>query len=205
MGMYRLYDYEDSGNGYKVRLLLHLLGTPYELVPVDILRGESRSPGFLAKNPNGKVPVLGLSDDRYLAESNAIMFHLAEGTPYFPTDAWERAQVMQWLFFEQYSHEPNIATVRYWLRHTEVPPSLEPVVAEKRKQGHAALSVMEQHLTRRTFFVAERVSIADIALYAYTHVAEEGGFDLHPYAAVRRWLDDVTRVPGYMPMASSDG
>jgi glutathione S-transferase len=194
----RLYDFADSGNGYKVRLLLAQLGTDYEYVPVDILRGASRTPEFLARNPNGRIPVLELDDRTFLAESNAILFYLAEGTPFLPTDRLERAQVLQWMFFEQYSHEPNIATSRFWLRHTEIDAERRVRLAEKKKLGDAALAVMNQHLARRRFFVAERYGIADIALYAYTHVADEGGFDLEPYGSVRAWLERVRTQPRHV-------
>jgi glutathione S-transferase len=203
--MLRLHDYLDSGNGYKVRFLLRLLGTPFELEPVDILRGESRTAEFMEKNPNGRIPVLEFPDGRCLAESNAILFHLADGTPYFPNDSWERAEVMQWLFFEQYSHEPNIATPRFWVRHTETGPEKRALLDEKRRLGHAALGVMERHLAGRAFFVGSRLSIADVALYAYTHVAHEGGFDLAPYPAVQRWLDRLRGTPGYLPITSGSG
>jgi len=202
--MLRLHDYLDSGNGYKVRFLLRLLGTPFELVPVDILRGESRTEEFLNKNPNGRIPVLEFSDGRCLWESNAILFHLASDTPYFPPDAWERAQVMQWLFFEQYSHEPNVATSRFWVRHTEITPERRTRLDEKIRLGHAALGVMDRHLDARTFFVGERLSIADIALYAYTHVADEAGFELERYPAIERWLCRVRDTPGYAPITSAD-
>ena len=201
--MLRLHDHLDSGNGYKVRFLLRILGIPYEFVPVDVFNGESRTPAFLAKNPNGRIPVLEMEDGRYLAESNAILFHLAEGTPYLPSDPWERAQALQWLFFEQYSHEPNIATVRSWLRHTVITVEKEQAIVEKRKQGYAALSVMENHLATRTFFVGERFTIADIALYAYTHVAHEGGFDLSAYPKTRAWLERCRAQPGCRPITEA--
>jgi glutathione S-transferase len=200
--LFRLYDFHDSGNGYKVRLLLGQLGVPYEYVEVDILEGQSRTPEFLARNANGRIPVLELEDGRCLAESNAILFYLAEGTPFLPAERWAKAQVMQWMFFEQYSHEPNIATSRFWLRHTEFDSHRRRRYAEKIKDGTAALQVMETHLARNSFFVAERYTIADIALYAYTHVADEGGFDLSPFTAIRRWLDRVRSQPGHKPMTA---
>ena len=175
--MLRLYDYLRSGNGYKARLLLHQLQLPFELVLVDIEKGESRTPEFLRRNPNGRIPVLELDDGTCLAESNAIQWYLAEGTPLLPDTRLARAQVLQWLFFEQYSHEPYIAVVRHWL-HTGLTPERERQLPEKRERGEAALRVMERQLATRAFFVGERYSIADIALYAYTHVAHEGGFDL---------------------------
>lgn len=198
--MLRLYDYSDSGNGYKIRLLLNQLGKAYELVEVDILRGESRTPEFLAKNPNGRIPLLEIAPGTFLPESNAILFYLAEGTPYWPADRLGRAQVLQWMFFEQYSHEPNIATSRFWLRHTEINGERRAALAQKHKAGHAALGVMERHLGANDWFVGERYSIADMALYAYTHVADQGGFDLAPYAHVRAWLARVAAQPRHVPM-----
>ncbi len=200
--MLRLFDFHDSGNGYKVRLLLGQLGIPYEYVEVDILKGKSRTPEFLAKNVNGKIPLLELEDGRCLAESNAILFYLAEGTPFLPAERWAKAQVMQWMCFEQYSHEPNIATSRFWLRHTEFDSHRRRRYAEKIKDGTAALQVMEKHLSTNRFFVADRYTIADIALYAYTHVADEGGFDLSPFVAIGHWLDRVRAQPGHKPITA---
>jgi len=200
--MYRLYDYLPSGNGYKVRLLLTQLGVAFELIELDIVKGESRTSGFLAKNPNGRIPTLEVESGVFLPESNAILFYLAEGTAFFPTDRLARAQVLQWMCFEQYSHEPNIATVRFWLQHLGVNEERRAVLEQKRALGYAALGVMEQHLARRAFFVDEHYSIADIALYAYTHVAEEGGFDLAPYAAVRAWLERVRAQPRHIPITA---
>jgi glutathione S-transferase len=198
--MLRLYDYLPSGNGYKVRLLLAQLGVPYERVEVDILEGGSRTPEFLARNPNGRIPVLELEDGAHLPESNAILCYLAEGTPLLPPDRLERARVLSWMFFEQYSHEPNIATVRHWLRHVGLDDERRALLPGKRAQGYAALGVMERHLTGRTFFVGERYSIADVALYAYTHVADEGGFELGAYPAVRAWLARVRGQPRHVPI-----
>jgi glutathione S-transferase len=195
----RLYDYLASGNGYKVRLLLHQLGIPFERVELDIVRGATRTPAFLARNPNGRIPTLELEDGSYLAESNAILWYLAEGTPYLSAERLDRARVLQWMCFEQYSHEPNIATVRFWL-HTELTDERRALLPAKRAQGEAALAVMDGHLRARSFFVAERYTIADIALYAYTHVAGEGGFDLEPHPAVRAWLDRVRAQPGHVPI-----
>jgi glutathione S-transferase len=190
--MLRLYDYLPSGNGYKVRLLLAKLGIPFALIERDIDRGETRTPDFLARNPNGRIPLLELDDGTHLAESNAILCYLADGTPYLPAERLARAQVLQWLFFEQYSHEPNIATLRYWLHHpVDMSGWRAHARAPKFEAGGAALGVMETHLAERDFFVGQRLSIADIALYAYTHVAEEGGFTLQPFPAVRAWLDRV--------------
>jgi glutathione S-transferase len=202
--MLTLYDFLESGNGYKVRLVLHQLGRPFRLVLKNILRGETRAPDFLAKNPNGRIPLLELPDGRCLAESNAILTYLAEGTPLMPTDAWDRALVMQWLFFEQYSHEPNIATVRFWVHFMKPEQIDERQLAKKRELGYAALGVMEKHLTTRSFVVGERYSIADVALYAYTHVAHEGGFDLASYPKVRSWLARVVEQPRHVPIMKSD-
>ena len=198
--MLRLHDNEFSGNGYKVRLLLTLLSLSFERVEYDIDRGETRRPEFLRLNPNGRIPVLEFADGRSLAESNAILFHLAEGTRFLPQDPFERALVLQWLFFEQYSHEPNIATLRYWITHRVLDEERRAQIAGKRRWGRAALDVMERHLASRRYFVGERYSIADIALYAYTHVAEEGEFDLAPYGAIRRWLERVAAEPGHIPI-----
>lgn len=196
--MFRLYDYLESGNGYKVRLLLTQLGIPFERVELDILKSETRTAEFLTKNLNGRIPVLEIQSGQFLAESNAIMWYLAEGTALLPTDRWERALVLQWLFFEQYSHEPNIATSRFWIAHNLLTDERRAQLPQKQTLGYAALDVMEKHLTDRTFFVGEHYSIADIALYAYTHVAHEGGFDLARYPQVRAWLDRVRRQPHHI-------
>ncbi len=196
--MLRLYDYLDSGNGYKVRLLLNYLGEPFELIEKDIIAGETRTPEFLSKNPNGRIPVLETEDGAYLPESNAILFYLADGTRYLPDDRLARAQVLQWMFFEQYSHEPNIATSRFLLKHLDVDAARRTLLEQKKTAAHAALDVMEGHLTDRQWFVGEHATIADIALYAYTHVAGEGGFDLAAYPAVRAWLDRVAAQPGHI-------
>ena len=198
----RLYDFLESGNGYKVRLALHQLGIPFERVEMDIVAGATRTPGFLEKNPNGRIPTLELPDGTFLAESNAILFYLADGTPLLPTDRLQRAQALQWMFFEQYSHEPNIATSRYWLHHVELTPERRAALVEKKRAGDAALGVMETHLASRTFFVGERYTIGDIALYAYTHVADEGGFDLEPFPAVRAWLARVASQPRHVPITA---
>jgi glutathione S-transferase len=196
----RLYDYLPSGNGYKVRLLLAHLGVPFELVEMDIVQGATRTPEYLAKNPNGRIPLLETDEGLRLAESNAILFYLAEGTRFLPSTRVERAQALQWMCFEQYSHEPNIATVRFWLTHAGMTPEREAQLSRKRELGYAALSVMEQHLQSRAYFVGERFSIADIALYAYTHVADEGGFELGRFPSVGRWLERVRTQPGHVPI-----
>ncbi len=198
--MLRLHDDLDSGNCYKVRLLLTKLGIAFERIDYDIDRGETRTPEFLRKNLNGRVPVLEFEDGRFLAASNAILIYLAEGTPFLPADRFERALVLQWLFFEQYSHEPNIATLRYWIKHKLLNPERRAMVESKRRDGYAALAVMERHLDGRDYFVGKRMSIADIALYAYTHVAEEGEFDLGRFPVVRRWLARIAAEPGHIPI-----
>jgi glutathione S-transferase len=197
--MLRLYDYLPSGNGYKVRLLLHQLDIACERIELDIERGATRTPEFLAMNPNGCIPLLVLEDGTALAESNAIQAYLAEGTPLFPSERVARAQTLQWMFFEQYSHEPYIAVIRHWC-HTGEADAKPDEVAARRARGYEALDVMEGHLDGRDWFAAGSYSIADIALYAYTHVAHEGGFDLAPYLKVRAWLDRVRQQPRYIPI-----
>jgi glutathione S-transferase len=198
--MPRLYDNLGSGNGYKCRLLLAQLGIAYERVELDIHHGATRTPEYLAKNPNGRIPLYELDDGRRLAESNAILWWLADGTPYLPADEFARAEVLQWMFFEQYSHEPYIAVVRNLVMHYELDEARRAIIAERRPKGYAALGVMEGHLASRRFFVGERYSIADVALYAYTHVAHQGGFELAPYPSVRRWIDAVAATSGYIPI-----
>jgi len=195
----RLYDYLESGNGYKVRLLLHQLEIPYERVELDILKGETRTPEFLARNPNGRIPLLELDDGSHLAESNAIQFYLAEGTPLLPDDPLQRARALQWMFFEQYSHEPYVAVVRFWM-HAGQTAGREREIEERRGRGYDALGVMERHLSSEPFFAGRRYSIADIALYAYTHVAHEGGFDLARFPALRDWLERVRSQPRHVPI-----
>ncbi|MFN4276649.1 MAG: glutathione S-transferase family protein [Ferrovibrio sp.] len=199
-----LYDYLDSGNGYKCRLLLAQLGIPYTRVELDIDKGETRRPEFLAKNPNGRIPALELDDGTVLAESNAILCYLADGTPFWPSDRLLKAQVLQWLFFEQYSHEPYVATPRYILRHLGRQHPRMAEMPERLEKGRAALAVMEQHLAKHDFFVGNRYTIADIALYAYTHRADEADLDLTPYPALRRWLDRVAAQPGHVKMLPGD-
>ncbi len=198
----RLHDNLSSGNGYKVRLLLTQLGLPFERIEYDIDAGETRAPGFLENvSPNGRIPVLELDDGRLLPESNAALFYLAEGTPFLPDGRFERAQVLRWMFFEQYSHEPNIATPRFWITHgIKIDEEKRLAMATKRKLGHDALGVMEKHLSDNGFFVGGHYSVADIALYAYTHVAHEGGFELAGYPAVRAWISRVAAQPGYIPI-----
>lgn len=198
--IYRVYGDIHSGNCYKIKLLMRLLGIEHEWIHVDIMKGESHAPEFLAMNPNGKIPVVRLPGGRYLAESNAILNYLAEGTEYLPASRYERARVLQWQFFEQYSHEPYIATSRYILRYLGRPPEEERRLQEKSAPGYRALDVMERHLSSRRFFVGDRYTIADITLYAYTHVAHEGGFDLSKYSNIRAWFGRVENQPGHVGM-----
>jgi glutathione S-transferase len=202
--MIRLYDYLASGNGYKVRLLLTQLAIPFERIELNIVKGETRTPEFLRKFPNGRIPAVEIDDGKLLFESNAIISYFAEGTPYLPNDRYQRAQVFQWLFFEQYSHEPYIASVRYLLIHPDVQDPRRTILDTlMRPRGYEALGVMEGHLKSREWFVGVRYSIADIALYAYTHVAGEGGFDLASYPAIRTWLDRVKSQPRYIPITQA--
>ena len=196
----KLYDLLESGNGYKVRLLLHQLDVPFERVELDVMNGATRTPEFLALNRNGRIPLLVLDDGTALAESNAIQFYLAEGTPLLPAGRIERALVLQWMFFEQYSHEPYIAVVRAWCHWPSRAPADPNEFAARRARGYDALAVMEDHLHTHDWFAAGRYTIADIALYAYTHVAHEGGFDLELYPAVRAWLARVRSQPRHIPI-----
>ena len=193
-----LYNSPVSGNCYKVRLLLAHLGLPYETVDVSVVDRSNRPELLGDKNPALRVPTVVLDDGRPLAESNAILWYFGDGTEYVPDDPYERAQVLQWMFFEQYSHEPYIAVVRFWLAYSGEPERFADQVPARRKGGYAALDAMERHLEGRDFLVGGRYSIADIALYAYTHVAHEGDFDLTPYPAIRSWLDRVSGQPGHV-------
>lgn len=195
--MLTLYDFLPSGNGYKVRLLLHLLGRPYHLETVDLLAGETRDQAFLQKNPNGKIPVLVLEDGRLLTESNAILFYLADGTDFLPPDQFDRGQALQWMFFEQYSHEPYIAVARFWRTIAGMTAEDEAALPEKMDKGYAALTIMDRHLEKHAWFAGNNRSIADISLYAYTHVAHEGGFDLDRFPAINSWMGRIRDLPGY--------
>ncbi len=202
--MLRLYDYHESGNAYKVRLLLSQLEIPFERVELDILKGETRTEAFGSKNPNHRVPVLEWPDGRCLAESNAILLHLAANTQLLPIDPWQRAIATQWMFFEQYSHEPYIAVVRFW----HFAGTLEQhrgELAARVERGYEALDVMEHHLSKREYFAGASYSVADIALYAYTHVAHEGGFDLERFPAVNAWLARVAQQPGHVGITDEVG
>ena len=196
--MYKLYDFLPSGNGYKVRLLLTQLQVPFARVELNIVNGETRTPEFLAKNPNGKIPLLEIASGKFITESNAILYYLSQETEYFPKDKYQQAQVMQWLFFEQNMHEPNIATPRFWITELKQADQYQKEIEQKRKLGYAALNVMEQHLKKRDFLVANKYTIADIALYAYTHVAEEGGFDLIQFPAINTWFTRIESQPRYI-------
>ena len=194
-----LYDSAVSGNCYKVRLLLAQLGIAYERQAVDVVDRSGRAELLGELNPALRIPTLILDDGRPLAESDAILVYFAEGTPYLPEDSYERAQVLQWLFFEQYSHEPYIAVVRFWVAYSDAPPP-DDEIERRRRPGYAALDAMERHLATRSFLVGERYTIADIALYAYTHVAEEGGFTMNPYPAIGAWLERVAAQPRHIAL-----
>lgn len=199
--MIRLYDYLPSGNGYKVRLLLTQLGIPFDRIELDIVQGETRTREYLAKFPNGRIPAIEFDDGRRLFESNAILWYFADGTPLLADDPFVRAQVLQWFFFEQYNHEPNIASRRYLVMHPGVRDERRSLMDRMLRLGHEALAVMEAHLNANEWFVGGRYSIADIALYAYTHVAGEGGYDLAPYPAIRAWLARVSMQPKHISIA----
>ncbi len=200
--MYALHQMQMSGNCYKVRLAARRLGIALALREYGLHDGATRTPEFLAKNPNGRVPLLELEDGRFLAESGAILSFLAEGSALIPEGSWDRAQMLQWMFFEQYSHEPYIAVARFWLAFA---PEAERekrkhLVPEWHAKGNAALCVMESHLGTQDWFAGNRCSIADIALYGYTHSAADGGFELADYPAVSRWLARVAEQPGHIPL-----
>jgi glutathione S-transferase len=199
--MYTLYSMQRSGNSYKVRLALARLGIPYRLVEVDILQGESRTPEFLTKNPNGQVPLLEVAPNRHLAESNAILWYVAGGTTLAPEDRIERAEALQWMFFEQHSLEPNIGAAYFWLALIKGGRDLQSHSLENwMENGYRALGVMEMHLRKYPFFAANRFTIADIALYGYAHVADQCDFDLARFPATREWLARIAAEPGYVAM-----
>jgi glutathione S-transferase len=193
-----LYNSQPSGNCYKVRLLLAHLGLEYEIVEVSVVDRSNRVELLGDLNPALRVPALVLDDGLPLAESNAILWYFGDGTQYVPTNPYERAQVLQWQFFEQYQHEPNLAVARFWLAYSGTPEKYAERLPEKQKAGYWALDAMEKHLTDRAFFVGDEYSIADISLYAYTHVADEGGFDLSRYPSIKAWLDRVAAQPGHV-------
>ena len=200
-----LHEFADSGNCYKIRLTAAHGGIAIDRREYDIVAGETRTPAFLAGiNPEGRIPVLQVGD-RFLPESNAACVYLADGTPLMPDGRWDRADVLRWMFWEQYSHEPNVATLRYWRRHVpdERLTDLQRMqVAPKRAAGEAALALMDRHLAETDFLAAGRFTVADIVLYAYTHAAGEGGFDLAGYPALGRWLARVAAQPGHVPLAA---
>jgi glutathione S-transferase len=200
LDMVTVYGMADSGNCYKVKLALEQLALVYRWMEVDSTKNATRTREFLAMNPNGKVPTLQLEDGSYLPESNAILFYLAEGTPLLPADKLGQARALQWMFFEQYSHEPYIAVARFILRYLPADHPRRAELPRLAERGHHALAVMEQHLAKEPYFAAGRYSVADIALYAYTHCAADGGFDLGRYPAVRAWLQRVRSQPKHVPL-----
>ncbi len=199
--MYTLYSMQRSGNSYKVRLALAHLRIPYRLVEIDILKGESRTPEFLAKNPNGQVPLLEAAPSRFLAESNAILWYLTRGTPLRPEHRLDEAEALQWMFFEQHSLEPNLGSAYFWLALVKGGRELQQhAVEDWMEEGNRSLAVMENHLRHHRYFVTNRYTLVDIALFAYTHVAHECDFDLAPFPAIRDWLDRVRAEPGHVSM-----
>jgi glutathione S-transferase len=197
-----LYDSPVSGNCYKVRLLLGHLGLAFERHDVDVVDRSGRAELLGDLNPALRVPTLVLDDGRPLAESNAILWYFGDGTRFVPVDAFERARTLQWLFFEQYQHEPTIAVARFWVAYSGTPERFTAQLPTKLEAGYVALDAMEKWLAAQPYFVGETLTIADISLYAYTHVAHEGGFDLGFYPAVRAWLDRVAAEPGHVPMSA---
>ncbi|HVI26686.1 MAG TPA: glutathione S-transferase family protein [Xanthomonadaceae bacterium] len=202
--MITVYGFAPSGNCHKVRLLLEQLGRDFAWVEVRSDDGSTRTPEMLARNPNGKVPFIELDDGRVLSESNAILCWLAEGTPFWPDDAWERAQALRWMFFEQYSHEPCIAVARFVCGWTPADSPRRAELPRLRERGHQALAVMERHLSARSWFTGPRYGIADIALFAYTSVAPHGGVSLEPYPAIRDWLARIAATPRFVPVPEPD-
>ncbi len=199
--MYRVYGDMLSGNCYKIKLLMQLLAIEHEWQHVDILSGETHTDAFLQINSNAKIPVLQIDATTHLTESNAILNFLAEGSAYLPDAGIARARVLQWQFFEQYSHEPYIAVARYINKYLGLPEARRAEYAAKQEGGHKALSVMQQQLSSSAFLTGDNPTIADISLYAYTHVAEEGGFDLQPYTSIKRWLQAIESLPNYISMS----
>lgn len=196
-----LHDFLPSGNGYKIRLMLRFLGREFSLVEHDITKGETRTDDYRKNvNPMGRIPALDTGEGHVLAESNAILLFLAEGTKWLPADKWERTAVYQWLFFEQYEHEPNVAVLRSWLSVKGTPDYGHALLPIKRAAAHNALAVMEDRLKDHDWLVGSDCTIADIALYAYTHVADEGGLDMALYPAIGRWLKRFATLPAYVPI-----
>jgi len=203
--MIRLYNFQGSGNSYKVRLLLTQREMPFERIDIDLLGGETRMPRFRARNPLGQTPFIEFDDGRALAESNAILWHLAEGTQFLPEDRWARAQVLQWMSFEQYRLEPNIGTPRFWITELGLGDERRAQIEEKLKSGNAALAILDTHLAAMPFVAGGRYSIADICIFGYAHVAEEAGYDLAPYAALRQWFARVRAEPRHVPITAELG
>nr|WP_220479068.1 glutathione S-transferase family protein [Lysobacter spongiae] len=199
-----VHGFSPSGNCHKLRLLLAQLDRPYRWVETDSANGATRTPAYLVKNPNGKVPMLELEDGRVLVESNAILHWLAEGSVFLPDDPWQRAQALSWMFFEQYSHEPYVAVARFICGWTELDSPRRAELPGLRRRAHEALAVMERHLGGQDWFTGPAYGIADIALHAYTHVAGEGGIALSPYPAIEAWCDRVRATPGFVPMPAPD-
>ena len=199
----KIYGDAQSGNCYKIQLLAHHLDITHTWVSVDILKGDTQTNEFKAKNPAGKIPLLELDDGRYLSESNAILHYLANGSWLLPNDPWQQAVILSWQFFEQYSHEPNIAVARFINVYLGMPDDRKADYLDKQNGGNKALTVMETHLTQQPFLAGDQMSIADISLYAYTHVAQEGGFDLSVYPSIGRWLSRISEHPKHFAMQKS--
>ena len=198
--MLTLYDNHDSGNGYKTRLMMALLDIEYTYVEVDSVNGETRKGPFLEKNLNGRIPVLELDDGTYLPESNAILHYLGDGTSFVPTDRLDHARPLQWMFFEQYTHEPSVAVARFIVRHLAPDHERQATLPAIRQSGHAALAIMEDHLKDNDWFAANQPTIADISLFAYTHMAEDGGIGLSDYPAINSWIARVRQLPGFVAL-----
>ncbi len=195
-----LHDDPISGNGYKARLIMSFLDIPYKYVRYDVTKVETRTPAFIKINPNGRIPVLVLDDGSTLTESNAILHYLADGSSWLPTGRLQHAEVLSWMFFEQYSHEPNVATLRFWNHLESINPDQKAQIPAKRANGEAALALMDQHLERNIWLVGGAPTIADIALLAYTHVAEEGGYNLSNYPAIQAWIKCIQALPKFVTM-----
>lgn len=202
--MFKVYGDIRSGNCFKVKLLMQFLSIEHEWIHVDILVRETQTPEFMAMNPNAKIPVLQIDDSTYLSESNAILNFLAEGTEFLPPSGIERARVLEWQFFEQYSHEPYIAVARYIKKYLGLPKEREADYFSKHEGGYKALGIMEDQLSKTDYLVGDKPTIADISLYAYTHVAHEGGFELNDYPSIRDWFGRIEAIPGYVSMDRLD-
>lgn len=198
--MLNLHDDPISGNGYKARLIMAFLDIPYNYTRYDVTKAETRTPTFLKLNPNGRIPLLVLDDGSRLNESNAILHYLADGSSWLPTGRLTRAEVLSWMFFEQYSHEPNVATLRFWNHLESINPDQKTQIPAKRANGAAALAIMDKHLERNIWLVGGAPTIADIALFAYTHVAEEGGYKLSDYPAIQAWIKCIQALPKFVAM-----